>query len=221
MLDAAGAPPDPALLRRAAQVGDVAHADAFRERALGLIAAGAAIGNAERAALLLDHGRRLVERGEPEKALPCLEQAQRLAPTERSRAVTLGDIARIRADKGEVDAALALHQEMLAIFEALGDVDGIANTLWSVARIALQREQWQAAYDHLARSYAILLQLGRLDGICVVGLDLGRLLAAAGHADEARPILERSRDGFLKLGWVDWARQAQQVLDGLAGQGRG
>ena len=186
-LDAAGAAPDAALLRQAAlaceQVGDVARADAFRERALTLIAAGA-----ERGALLLDHGRRLVEKGEPERALSYLEEARQLAPTERDRAVTLGDIARIQAAKGEVDAALALYREILAICEALGDMDGIANTLWAVAQIELQRQQGQPAYDHLARSYEILLRLGRLDGICVVGLDLGQLLAAAGHADDARQL---------------------------------
>ena len=51
----------------------------------------------------------------------------------RSRAITLGDIARVLAAKGDVDQALKLHQENLAIAEALGDLDGIANTLWSIA----------------------------------------------------------------------------------------
>ena len=35
----------------------------------------------------------------------------------RERAVTLGDIARIMTGKGEVEAALALHQEQVQIFE--------------------------------------------------------------------------------------------------------
>ena len=37
------------------------------------------------------------------------------------RVMTLGDIAQLQAAKGEVDAALLLHQEQLAIFEGLGD----------------------------------------------------------------------------------------------------
>lgn len=57
--------------------------------------------------------------------------------------MTLGDIARLRADKGEVDAALGLHLERLAIFERLGDQDGSANTLWSIAQIKIAQEQWQ------------------------------------------------------------------------------
>jgi hypothetical protein len=40
----------------------------------------------------------------------------------RSRAITLGDIARLRADKGEVDQALQQQQER----RQLGDLDGQA-----------------------------------------------------------------------------------------------
>ena len=35
----------------------------------------------------------------------------------QGRAVTLGDIARLRAQQGEVEEALRLHQEQLAIYE--------------------------------------------------------------------------------------------------------
>ena len=41
----------------------------------------------------------------------------------------LGDIARLRADKGDVDAALAMHQEALSVYEALGDRRSRAVTL--------------------------------------------------------------------------------------------
>ena len=37
----------------------------------------------------------------------------------RSRAVTLGDIARIQVDKGQVDEALKLHEERLGVYEQL------------------------------------------------------------------------------------------------------
>jgi tetratricopeptide (TPR) repeat protein len=131
----------------------------------------------------------------------------------RERAVTLGDIARIRADKGEVDAALALHQERLGIFEALGDLDGKANTLWSFAQIEIQQKKWQAAFDHLAEAYAINLKLGRLDGISFVGLDLGQLLCMAGQRDKGMKVLTQSRDGFLKLGQQQMAQQVQSLLD--------
>jgi hypothetical protein len=89
----------------------------------------------------------------------------------------------------------------------------IANTLWSIAQIKIAQEQWQDAYDLLERSYRINLALGRLDGICHVGLSLGQLLALAGHRDDARTILTRSLDGFLKLGQPQLAQDVQSILD--------
>jgi len=126
--------------------------------------------------------------------------------------VTLGDIARIRADKGEVDAALQLHQERLGIFEALGDLDGKANTLWAMAEIEMQQENWQAAFDHLSESYAINLKLGRLDGICMVGLSLGQLLCMAGQKEEGLKLLRRSASGFRQLGWPNYPEQVEALI---------
>jgi tetratricopeptide (TPR) repeat protein len=121
-------------------------------------------------------------------------------------------IAQLRAAKGEVDAALALHQEKLGIFEGLGDKDGEANTLWSIAKIELEKQAWQAAFEHFAASYAINLHLGRMDGICFVGLDLGQLLCAAGQREEGLAVLERSLAGFQKLGWAREIAQTEAIL---------
>ena len=53
----------------------------------------------------------------------------------RERAITLGDIARLLSDKGEVDQALKLHQQELAIYEVLGDKRSRAATLGDIARL--------------------------------------------------------------------------------------
>jgi tetratricopeptide (TPR) repeat protein len=248
--------PSRSLLRDAAmvceQIGDVEYADELRKRAFDL---SDGFDDDEKGALYLEHARRLVQKGALEDAVTYFNQAQALAKTQRDkavvlgdiariyqskgevdqalalhqeqlavyealgdrreRAVTLGDIARIYRSKGEVDQALALHQEQLTIFEALGDKDGIANTLWSIAQIELQREHWQAAYDHLSESYNINLSLVRLDGICFVGFDLGWLLARDGHTNDAKALLTRSRDGFLKLGITQMAQATQNILDQL------
>jgi len=168
-----------------------------------------------RAVALGDIARLLSAKGEVDQALK-LHQEQ-LAIYEalgekRLRAVTLGDIARLLYDKGEVDQALKLHQEQLAIAEALGDLDGVANTLWSIAQIELHEQHFQQAFERLADSYAIILKLGRLDGICYVGLDFGRLLWAAGRREEGLAVLERSRDGFAKLGRSENTRYVQSII---------
>jgi TolB-like protein len=131
----------------------------------------------------------------------------------RERANTLGDIAQILGDKGQVGEALKLHQERLGIYEQLEDAAGRANALWSIANIEIQHQSFQAAFDHLVESYQIFVQLERLDGICVVGLDLGCLLADAGQTEQAVPILTRSCEGFKQRGQLQMAQQVQQLID--------
>ena len=130
----------------------------------------------------------------------------------RSRAITLGGIARLLAAKGDVDQALKLHQENLAIAEALGDLDGIANTLWSIATIEM-RQHFKQAFEHLAVSYDINIKVGRLDAICYVGQDFGQLLCARGDPEKGLAVLERSRDGFVKLARPENARYVQSIID--------
>ena len=220
IMDAAGAPASVDLLRTAAercqQVGDVAEANAFRERAMKLIGQGGETDAEDHAATLLTNARALVDQGQPDEALRHLEQAKKLLPPGRDQAVMLGEIARIRADKGEVDAALQLHQERLPIYAAMGDVVGVGNALWSMAQIEMQHENWQDAFDHLRESYELLTKAGRLDGICMVGLSLGQLLCEAGQREQGLAILTRSRDGFQKLGQAQMAQQTQALLDQLS-----
>ena len=127
-IDTGGVAPSVRLLRTAAeccaQVGDVQDASVFRERALSLIQRLAestgALDPKDHAATLLTHGRALVLQGQPDEALRFFEQAKALFPPGREQAIVLGDIANIRAAKGEVEAALALHQEELSVYEGWG-----------------------------------------------------------------------------------------------------
>jgi tetratricopeptide (TPR) repeat protein len=134
----------------------------------------------------------------------------------RARAITLGDIARLLAAKGDVDQALKLHQEKLAIVEVLGDPDSIAHTLWSVAQIELRQQHFEQAFEHLAASYDINLKLGRLDAICSVGQDFGQLLCVAGDREKGLAVLERSRDGFVKLGRPENSSYVQSIINEIS-----
>ena len=57
------------------------------------------------------------------------------------RAVAMAEIARILADKGQVDEALKLHREALMVFEALGDGHERAAALNRIARILTDKGQ--------------------------------------------------------------------------------
>jgi tetratricopeptide (TPR) repeat protein len=83
---------------------------------------------------------------------------------DRSRAITLGQIARIRADKGEVDAALALHQERLDVYEGLGDKRERAVTLGDIARIRAAKGEVDAALALHQERLGIFEGLGDKDG---------------------------------------------------------
>ena len=64
-----------------------------------------------------------------EEAIEAFEKSKELfieAKADRESAIALGDIARIKVSKGEVDEALKLHQERIQVFDKLGDLDGRA-----------------------------------------------------------------------------------------------
>jgi len=149
------------------------------------------------------------ERIRREEQLPVFE---RLGDV-RSRAVTMGKIADILESRGELEEAERIRrEEQLPVYERLGDVDGTAGVRWRLGMMALQREDSEAALEDLATSYELNRKLRRLDGICVVGCTLGQLLCAAGETDEGLTILRRSREGFLKLGQAELAKQVANLI---------
>ena len=103
----------------------------------------------------------------------------------------------------------------------MGDLVGKAKTLWHIAKIELQREALQTAFDYLSESYAILKKTGRLDGICWVGIDLGQLLCISGNTESRLKILEQSRTGFRKLGQENLAQQTKQLMDMISKDQKG
>jgi len=168
-----------------------------------------------KAVTLGDIARILVFKGEVGQALKLHQKAlnvyEKLGDT-RTKAVTLGDIASILVSKGEVGQALKLHQERIHIFKKLGDLDARANTLWSMSKIFIEKDNVQKAFECLVESYQINLKLGRIDGICYVGVDLGMLLCQANQKKEGLTILEKSREGFEKMGQIELSSQIHDII---------
>jgi tetratricopeptide (TPR) repeat protein len=131
----------------------------------------------------------------------------------RSAAVTWGKIADIAEQRGDYDEAAELQRKRLEVCKQLGDLDVIANTDWGLARIDLARQNYQAALPRLVESFQINGRLQRPDGIAVVGLALGELLIAAGHADQARPVLSESLVAATKIGWTEAIQQISELLN--------
>ncbi len=136
----------------------------------------------------------------------------------RQRTVTKGKIADILMSRGDVDEALRiLEQERLPAAEKLGDVEGVVVVLVKTARIRRAKgidsqEASDRVLGDLRQAYALAKKLTRLDFICAVADDLGQLLAGAGAADEARPLLTEARDGYAKLGLARHVAKMDQIL---------
>jgi hypothetical protein len=114
-----------------------------------------------------------------------------------------------------------LQRKRLEASKQLGDLDGIAGADWGLARIDLEREDYQAALPRLTESFQILGRLQRPDGIAVVGSTLGQLLIAEGQDGQARQVLQASLAAAGKLGWADLVRQISQLLNPPPQEGKG
>ncbi|MGJ4953904.1 tetratricopeptide repeat protein, partial [Bradyrhizobium sp. HKCCYLS20291] len=130
------------------------------------------------------------------------------------RAVTMGKIADILSARGDLDEALRIRkEELLPVFERLGDDDGIAATLWNVALIELTRERFDDAMPRMGEAYAIFLRLGGAEGIAVIGAALGQILAAGEETrGQAREILQRSVATFRRMGRESEARDVEEII---------
>ncbi|MFO0608219.1 MAG: ATPase, T2SS/T4P/T4SS family [Polyangiales bacterium] len=156
-----------------------------RARALHALAAAALRARDTRAALdalrdVADRYRALGEAGYEARALDSVGSAHaalfQLADAERS------------------------YRESLALKEACGDLAGQAITLGGLGRLALQRDDLDAAADFFARDLALSKQLGDDEGLAVMANQLAEVwlrqaLALHGRGDEAgaRALLAKAR----------------------------
>jgi tetratricopeptide (TPR) repeat protein len=158
----------------------------------------------------------LQARGEMDKAL-CIRTEEQLPVLQRlgdvrAVAVTQGRIADILWAQGKTDEALALQEKRLATNRHLGDADGVAASLWSIAQIEIERDQLEQAFPRIAEAWPLIVKLGRPAGIAFVGHVFGQFLAAAGSLDEARNVLGQAAAAYRKLGQATEAAQIEAMI---------
>ena len=104
----------------------------------------------------------------------------------------LGEIARLRANKGEIDQALQLHEEALRVYEALGDRRERAITLGDIARLRADKGEIDQALQLLEEALHVYEALGdRRERAITLG-HIARLGADKGEVDQALQLLEGS-----------------------------
>jgi len=146
------------------------------------------VARSAKAGWLEELGSQLAFSGDWEQALAKFQEALNLYEAlgdKRSRAVTLSDIARIRANRGEVDTALLLHQEALAIFAALGDDRSRSATLDEIALIKRLKGEVDAALLLHQQAVAIYEALGDKRSRAASLGEIARIRADKGEVDAA------------------------------------
>jgi CHAT domain-containing protein/tetratricopeptide (TPR) repeat protein len=196
----------------AATVGNGAAADALLERGVAALEeqrrSGASVDPAAALFLVYEQARRLMTRGEPDRAQGLFAEAVRLAEAagnEISATVARGAVADILYSRGDLDEALRiLREELLPSFDRLGDVRSRAVTMGKIADILyrrgdldealrIRREEELPVYDRLGDVRSRAVTMGKIADI----------LSSRGDLDEALRILrEELLPSFDRLGDV-------------------
>ncbi|MEO7330424.1 MAG: tetratricopeptide repeat protein, partial [Minicystis sp.] len=126
-----------------------------------------------------------------------LETARKLELVARGKArvweaAGVGNRARILKNKGQVDEALKLHKEALAVYEALGDRRSRAMTLGDIARILTDKGQVDEALKLHKEALAVYEALGDRRQRAIALGDIARILKDKGQVDEALKLLKEA-----------------------------
>ena len=129
--------------------------------------------------------------------------------------MTLGDIARLRAQAGDVAGAFKLHEEELRTFEQLGDVGSRASTLGDIARLRAQAGDVAEARRLNEERLEIQRSLGDLGEIAAALFDLAQIDLGEEKLADAAPRLAESWSLFNKIGRADGIAIVGQLLGSL------
>lgn len=130
------------------------------------------------------------------------------------RAKVLGFAGTAALRRGSIDEADVRWQEMLHLYEALGDRDGIGRGLSDVGTAAAARGDWERSSELLGRAAAIFRELGESKRLAVVLSNLGHVAGHLGDLATARDVTVES----LVLGREVGDEQRQAIsLNNLGG----
>ena len=128
----------------------------------------------------------------------------------------MGKIADILQARGQLDEALAMHSDRLAVAEAMGDIDSIAHVKFSRAAIRLERGGWekgeaQTILTELAESFSIAQRMKRADFIAGIGAQFGQVLVMAGEPNQGLAVLGEAAGAFESLQQTPNAQQLRAL----------
>ncbi|MEH2142244.1 tetratricopeptide repeat protein [Nostoc sp.] len=117
----------------------------------------------------------------------------------KGKATTLGNMAYVIADQGDIPKAIALWEQNLEIFEQIGDVQGKAATLNNMARVIAQQGNIARAITLWEQSLEISEQIGDVQGKAAT---LGNMASVVGETGDKARQLKLNLQAALALGQV-------------------
>jgi tetratricopeptide (TPR) repeat protein len=132
--------------------------------------------------------------GEIDQALKHYQKALSLCPLEdkvQQSAIIL-NLGRLKANTGEIEEAIALYEQSLAIKEQIGDVQGQAATLHEMGILKANRGEIEEAIALYEQSLAINEQIGDVQGKAATLHEMGILKANSGEIEQAIALFEQS-----------------------------
>ena len=129
------------------------------------------------------------------EALPACEQIGDIL----AKAATLGRIAEVLQARGELDEALRILREVLAIYEQVRDPASTAMTYHQLGNVSYLRADYDAALYWIRKSLAIEEQLGNRAGTASSYHQLGNVSYLRGDLDAA----------------LDWTRKSLTIKEQL------
>ena len=129
--------------------------------------------------------------GEVDLALEHYQRALNLCPLEdkKEQAAISHYLGMLKANSGEIEEAIALYQQSLAIFEQISDVQGKAATLHQLGMLKANRGEIEEAIALYQQSLTITEQISDVQGKAATLNQLGMLKANRGEIEEAiRPL---------------------------------
>ncbi|QLE39137.1 tetratricopeptide repeat protein [Nostoc sp. C052] len=132
--------------------------------------------------------------GEVSKAQEHYQQAlDRCPPEDKTvKAAIIHNLGLLKANRGEIEDAIALYEQSLAITEQIGDVQLKATTLNSLGLLKADRGEIEEAIALYEQSLAITKQIGDVQGQAETLHNLGQVKANIGEIEEAIALYEQS-----------------------------
>ncbi|MEJ6487077.1 tetratricopeptide repeat protein [Nostoc punctiforme UO1] len=140
--------------------------------------------------------------GEVDRALNYYQQALNLCPAEDERelASIYHYLGILKADKGEVDEAIALYNQSLEITERIGYVQGKVATLHCLGHIYANKGEVEAAIALYNQVLEIDERTGNVQGKAATLNQLGIVYANQGEVDEAIALFNQSLEINERIG---------------------